>query len=130
MGKIKFIPKDGKECNSCGEWKSHSEFGSHNNKGRETGSRKTCKSCEYEKRRNTEYQSKYGITLEEYNNLFKEQNGCCACCGKHQVEQKRRFAVDHCHETLAIRGLLCDCCNTAIGKLGDTIEGVENALNY
>jgi len=72
----------------------------------------------------------YGIGLHEYNLMLTEQKGKCACCGIHQNELTRNFAVDHDHDTGLIRGLLCGNCNTAIGKLGDNIEGLMRALNY
>lgn len=61
-------------------------------------------------------QKKYGITLEDYNKMFAEQNGCCAMCGRHQSEFKRALAVDHNHITGAVRGLLCMRCNTTLGS--------------
>lgn len=51
----------------------------------------------------------------------------CECCGG---KGKRALALDHCHETGAFRGWLCDGCNTSIGRLGDSIEGVQRALDY
>lgn len=50
----------------------------------------------------------------------------CQCCGVIP----RKWCLDHDHATHAIRGWICDRCNTGIGKLGDTIEGVSNALKY
>lgn len=55
---------------------------------------------------------KYGITLEERAELFK--NGC-EICGK----QDCRLFVDHDHITNKVRGCLCFPHNTLIGKLGD-----------
>ncbi|WNM66168.1 endonuclease [Microbacterium Phage DejaVu] len=52
----------------------------------------------------------------------------CECCGKTQFGVVLR--LDHNHETGEFRGWLCDSCNTGIGKLGDTIEGVKRALEY
>ena len=72
----------------------------------------------------------YGLELHEYNLMFTEQKGKCACCGSHQNELTKKFAVDHDHDTGLIRGLLCSNCNTAIGRLGDNIEGLMKALNY
>lgn len=74
--------------------------------------------------------SKYRMSVEEYNELFIKQNGCCGCCGKHQIDLDRRLAVDHNHETGEIRGLLCFSCNTGLGKLGDNLEGVLKMLEY
>jgi hypothetical protein len=38
--------------------------------------------------------------------------------------------VDHCHKTQEFRGWICKSCNHGIGKLGDDIENVLDALNY
>ena len=73
---------------------------------------------------------KYGITLDDYNTMFTQQNGCCSICGKHQSEISRTLAVDHCHTTGKIRGLLCMPCNLAIGKLNDDITLLKNAIKY
>lgn len=73
----------------------------------------------------------YDISQDEYDTLAKAQNYSCKLCGKHASEEPRgNLVVDHCHETGRIRGLLCSVCNTGIGKLGDTIEGLEKALDY
>ena len=82
--------------------------------------------------RNCALKRNYGIDLEEYNKMFQERQGCCDCCGRHQSETEQALGVDHVHGSspIKIRGLLCWECNTAIGKLGDNIEGVMNAVRY
>ena len=78
----------------------------------------------------------YNITLEEYNAVLTEQGGVCAICSKPEeiknpsARERSSLAVDHCHETGKIRGLLCFKCNTGIGALGDSVEGLERALAY
>ena len=66
--------------------------------------------------------------------MFKEQNECCAICGKHKSElnmkRKNNLCVDHCHETGRIRGLLCDKCNRGIGLLGDSLKNLKSAISY
>lgn len=56
--------------------------------------------------------------------------GKCFVCGAPEAEQKRRLHLDHCHTTGRFRGWLCSPCNTGIGLLGDSIEGVTRALEY
>lgn len=71
----------------------------------------------------------YGITEEQYQELYEKQEGQCAICGQWQEV----LAVDHEHGEKgieAVRGLLCRKCNRAVGALGDTVEGLEKALNY
>lgn len=45
---------------------------------------------------------------------------------------RRRKAVclDHDHVTGLFRGWLCRSCNTALGALGDTIDGLYTAIAY
>lgn len=74
--------------------------------------------------------SRFGITVEEYTSMFNSQQGCCSICNKHQSDFRRNFAVDHCHITGKVRGLLCVNCNTAIGKLNDNPELLRSALSY
>ena len=59
--------------------------------------------------------SRYGITPLEYYRFFAQQNGVCGACGDPPGE--KRLAVDHCHATGDIRGLLCAHCNVALGYL-------------
>lgn len=54
---------------------------------------------------------KYGITLEQYEELLVRQNNCCAICDRHESQFKTKLAVDHSHKTHKIRGLLCTACN-------------------
>lgn len=54
---------------------------------------------------------KYGITIEQYEELLDKQNRCCALCERHESEFKTSMAVDHDHVSLRIRGILCTACN-------------------
>lgn len=76
--------------------------------------------------------SKYGITQDEFLSLLKSQENKCACCGKEFVDtpSKRGAYIDHCHNSKRVRGLLCNRCNAGIGFLGDTIEGIQRAIDY
>lgn len=72
---------------------------------------------------------KLGLTPDDYDELFEKQGGVCAICNREDANG-RRLAVDHCHETGKIRGLLCRKCNMGIGLLGDNADLVEKALCY
>lgn len=80
--------------------------------------------------RNIDLKRKFGISLEEYEKLNIAQDFKCAICQKHESEFKIKFAVDHNHETKAIRGLLCKDCNTGIGLFKDDITLLLSAINY
>ena len=45
-------------------------------------------------------------------------------------EVRERLAVDHCHDTGRVRGLLCSKCNTSIGSLGDPEESAQKVVEY
>jgi len=72
----------------------------------------------------------YGLTVEQYNEIFDQQRGECAICGKHQTELTKGLAVDHNHETGKVRGLLCSYCNTAIGSFKESIGTMKKAIEY
>jgi hypothetical protein len=73
---------------------------------------------------------KFGLSLEQYNEMFTAQGGKCKICGTHQLELKRRLAVDHDHNTGKIRGLLCQHCNLVIGLALDSTTTLESAIEY
>lgn len=59
------------------------------------------------------------------------QDGKCGICKCTLAElPKPQVHADHCHETGQPRGVLCGNCNTAIGRLGDNIEGIRRVLAY
>jgi len=73
---------------------------------------------------------KYNITMEEYNKMFADQNGCCKICGDHYSSLAHGLVVDHCHITGNVRSLLCGRCNTAIGLFKEDVETIKNAIEY
>lgn len=77
---------------------------------------------------------RYGITLKEYNALLKKQNNVCAICGGVETATLngiiKKLAVDHCHKTKMVRGLLCDRCNRGLGYFKDNIKTINNSLKY
>jgi hypothetical protein len=82
------------------------------------------------RRRDQHLQRRYGISLAQYNALFAAQNGSCAICGISALETQRVLDVDHEHKTGTVRGLLCNACNTGLGKFRDAPEYLAAALRY
>jgi hypothetical protein len=93
-------------------------------------SRKKWRDEHKEENKNRNLQLNYGITLEEYRKLFQEQNGVCAICGKLELIKWKSLSVDHNHSTNKVRGLLCNHCNTGLGKFKDNIITLEKAIEY
>lgn len=69
--------------------------------------------------------NRYGLTYEQYYVHLKKYQGMCHIC-----RIKPGVAVDHCHITGKVRGVLCSMCNTGIGNLRDDIKLLESAIQY
>lgn len=82
-----------------------------------------------ESQRRAVIKRRYGITLEQYNQLFLKQNGCCGSCGRPDNGNGGNLCVDHNHITGKIRGLLCHFCNMALGNLFGDEKGSELICN-
>ena len=86
--------------------------------------------------RNTYLKRIFGISLDDYNFLFKKQKKRCAICKINQNKLHRRdkrnnsLYVDHDHRTGKVRGLLCVDCNRGLGSFRDCIENLKNAIKY
>lgn len=107
---------DTQECRVCGKDLPFDLFPKHSH--HKTGIDTRCKKC-------IKKQTRLRESLKDKYWHLKQDT--CDCCGQ---ESNKTLVLDHDHETLAFRGWICDPCNTGIGKLGDNIQGVQNALNY
>ena len=74
----------------------------------------------------------YGMGFKEYEELLFLQGGKCAICNAEppKNQHKTRLNIDHCHTTGKVRGLLCDCCNRALGLMRDNIKLLEKSIQY
>jgi len=71
------------------------------------------------------------MPTDEYRVVLKAQGGVCAACGTDDPGATRTmFCRDHNHETGAFRALLCWNCNIALGHAGDSIERLEQLIEY
>lgn len=73
---------------------------------------------------------KYGMTIEDYKDYMKKQNGCCWICGVNESENGRKLSVDHDHTNGNVRGLLCQKCNKALGLFQDDPNLLLKAMIY
>jgi hypothetical protein len=91
-----------------------------------------CDYCRYE----SIIKANYGITKIQYEIMLKQQNGVCKICKlpekciHHKTKKIKQLAIDHCHKTGKIRGLLCNQCNRLLGYAKDSIELLESAIKY
>jgi hypothetical protein len=118
------------KCKSCNE--------EHEQNSREIQNNNAPMSCvnyappnkRFEDRRDGIIRRQYGITLAQYEQMLRDQDYKCAICGNEDEVEGRRLAIDHCHETSKIRGLLCGKCNRGIGLFYDNKELLSNAISY
>lgn len=97
--------------------------------------------------RNRQLKHWYDIGLRDYNEMFSSQGEVCAICQKPETAVIKgkiaALAVDHKHNhtcdhdrsgqkacTECIRGLLCRDCNTILGKINDSTDWLESAIEY
>lgn len=132
-----------KYCPKCNKKKRNAEF--HSNRGKASGLSSYCKDCNAE--RQAEWKQKnpkkvgdnqrryalkksFGITPEIYEELLQAQNEDCAICHRHYTTFSKRLAVDHCHKTGLIRGLLCLYCNRGLAAYHDKADYFRRAADY
>lgn len=77
----------------------------------------------------------YGLDHEDYLVMLEKQNHVCAICGNPETVKNpsgaiKPLAVDHCHKTEKVRGLLCTRCNIALGNFKDNVNILQSAINY
>ena len=138
-----------KQCRSCGVEKPLETF--TKTRQRKDGYGSYCKSCanerarfqyeqkrqdpewyrlQQEKERDRHLRRTFGITSQEYDQMLHLQGGKCAICHTTECKSGYALAVDHCHTTGQIRGLLCRDCNTSLGKFNDDITILRQAVRY
>jgi Recombination endonuclease VII len=132
-------------CGDCGATKKRFCFAGHDTSILGRSEAGCCRACIRDKRLRT----LYGITLEEYAELWVFQGGKCAICGtplqapneigKPGFGKGVRVEVDHDHAKglkprQAVRGLLCGGrwkgCNRKIGGGLDNVGWLRQVMNY
>ena len=73
------------------------------------------------------YKARYGIAIDEYDQMVADQNGQCYICN---TTPDHKLRVDHCHAKGAVRRLLCHGCNTALGLVKEDTQTLQNMINY
>lgn len=120
---------DNKACRKCGANKPLKDFYFRKDSG---NSRSECKEC----LKGAVKFRMFGVDQEGYQALLERQKDQCGICRIHISEYQRTtkrcavFSIDHNHSSGAIRGLLCNNCNTAIGLLKEDPVVIMNTLEY
>lgn len=73
--------------------------------------------------------ARYGLTVEDYDEMLRQQEGACAIC-KEPPSEGWKLAVDHDHKTGKVRGLLCLGCNVTVGYLEENPIRIQGCQAY
>lgn len=130
-----------KKCFRCKKEKGINEFYYSNKRRGKLSS--YCKSCCYDYQKNkiqkhkehhysivrkSRLKREYGITPDDYDSMFKAQNGVCAACG--EPSNDKILSVDHNHITGKTRELLCQPCNLALGSMKESPQKLRLLADY
>ena len=123
-------------CSNCKADKPEEEFAL--DPTRKRGRYYWCKECNRIRNRTIYYpknahkhrakhlKRNYGLSIEDYEVLYKQQKGLCKICEC----SFDRLDVDHDHSTGNIRGLLCQNCNRGLGMFNESSYNLRSAINY
>lgn len=126
-------------CKECGtkernNWRKH--HAEHDNARNSAYNKRNAIRIRGEKIKNYWPGTTWQQAIVKYNELRINQNGVCAICSR--PERRKHIitgaiwdlAIDHCHTTGVVRGLLCNACNRGLGLLGDNIDTLDKVLQY
>jgi len=96
-----------------------------------------CRACDNTRNKSKKWK-KLGVikadgsvfTPIDYDREYQIQGGCCKVCTLHQTELSRSLRADHDHVTKIFRGILCQSCNHLLGNAKDSVDILQNAINY
>lgn len=74
------------------------------------------------------YVARYKTNYDEVVEMLERQDFKCAIC-ECDVDESS-IHIDHCHDELHIRGLLCRSCNWGLGHFKDDLYSIEKAFKY
>lgn len=127
---IKYINNEAHQwCTYRKHWSPRYLFGSSHVTSRQ------CKTCRSEKPKSRsqrmQYLKRYGISEDEYRQMWNSQEGACAICGKDlSLLDPRHRHIDHEHSTGRVRGILCSRCNRGLGFFEDNPDSLATAARY
>jgi len=123
----------GQTCIKCGRSEPEVEFGLRANTYGKFYPYSRCKECHaaIQKGRDNATRKKWGKVQNAIRDNKPPEGTPCYCCGK-PMTHKGKYAMhfDHDWDTETFRGWLCKQCNVGIGQLGDTVEGLMQAVRY
>ena len=96
---------------------------------------RTVKRISRDKQRHYSLKRYYGLSLNDYAEMYRVQDGKCGICKLPETDKDRHgnvrvLAVDHCHKTGSVRELLCYSCNSMLGQARDNEQVLLAGADY
>ena len=124
-----------KTCKTCKVRKPREAF--YNHPTMKDRKLPNCNVCHNAETRKYQLMRKYGLTVEQWYEIWNAQGQQCKVCGRTTNEETphqnaREFCVDHTHnsEPFIVRGILCINCNLALGHAKDNPEILRKMADY
>jgi len=120
-------------CKQCYKVKNAKKWANKTPEQKKEHNRKNRERYSSDERKNIRLKERYGITLDEYNAIIEAQNNKCKICSVELTYGPANIAnarLDHCHDKLKVRGLLCHNCNSLLGHAKDNTTILKNAIRY
>lgn len=118
-------------CRTCRKEQPIESF--HRDKRLKGGRKRQCVACARIAALTAYRKRVYGLEADRVQEMLLAQQFKCLICQKPFGTNRHglpEFHVDHCHSTLAIRGLLCGMCNPGIGRFGEDVSLISRAIEY
>lgn len=124
--------RDGRrsDCKACGKRSVQKWERENPTKVRRTNNKSVQKHREGKFNTNTWKCRGIDFTQEKYETRLKKQAGVCAICKRPNPSKKKRFALDHNHDTGQVRGVVCDRCNLIVGIIEKDPTIIKASLQY
>ena len=135
-----------KQCRSCQGVKPLTDYNKKaGTKDNHRGDCRDCQKAEHKARyaadpdkhkaRSKENQRAYtvkkmGLSMDDLAKMYDKTDGRCYICGTKEEADGKYLAIDHCHKSGNVRGLLCMPCNTGLGNFKDNVQTLRNAIKY
>ena len=116
-----------RKCSKC-QRVTHGEANIDQNYAKcgKSGYQRYCRECQNGHR----IKRLYGLTQQDFNVRLKAQSGRCAICSEVLQLREGLTAIDHCHTTGRVRGILCRGCNLGLGHFKDSTKSLHQAIRY
>lgn len=116
------------KCNDCYNGHYIEKYRQKDDAERKEIYKEKKKKLSFDERKDWRLRYRFGISLNEYNQMLIEQDNQCYICHKHIDGYD--IKVDHCHKTNRVRKLLCHKCNTVLGLINEDKEILLKCIEY